>query len=144
MVLNENTMDIDETVPSTVNAKDDSTEYRPMEATGSIEALRVKLRTRMEELRRRKGPKHSADGAAGSKDELLEERRQQRAIMRERRRKETKEKKRREEEERARKGKGKEKHQAVSNAQNKVHLLLSLAVPSLLTYTLRSNSSFRI
>lgn len=108
LVLDATAMDIDDT-SNTVNSRADSIEYKPMEASGDIASLRAKLRARVEELRRKKGPKKAADGDVGSRDDLLEERRQQRALMRERRRKETREKKKREEEERAKRGKGRAK-----------------------------------
>lgn len=116
-------MDVDDTIMSTelkVDSSSKQPEFKSMETSGGIEALRAKLRARIEDSRRRKGPKLGSDGGASSKDELLEERRQQRALMRERRRKETKEKKRREEEERAKKGKGKEKQTASGTSQTKV------------------------
>ena len=97
--------------------------FKPMAGSNNIEDLRAKLRRRMEELRRKKGPKRDSESGAGDKDELLEERRRQRAAMRERRRKETKEKKRREEEERGKKTKGKEK-QTVTGPTTKVRVFI--------------------
>ncbi|KAI5119478.1 hypothetical protein M0805_007212 [Coniferiporia weirii] len=114
-------MDVDEEGDEGVS--DEDVEYKPMEASGSVEVLRAKLRARVEELRQKKGPKNGGGSDAGSRDELLEERRQQRAAMRERRRKETRERRRREEEERGRKGKGKDK-QATSGPQTQNQLIV--------------------
>lgn len=90
-----------------------------------VEALRAKLRARVEELRQKKG---SGKGhSAGNKDELLEERRQQRAALRENRRKELKEKKKKEREESDAKGKGKSKAKPSANgSQTKACSIASL------------------
>lgn len=115
--LDMNDMDVD--MGSEAEEAHQSAKFRPMTGSGNIEDLRAKLRQRVEELRRGKGPRRNGESGAGDKDELLEERRQQRAAMRERRRKETKEKKRREEEEKGRKTKGKER-QAATGPSTKV------------------------
>jgi hypothetical protein len=80
--------------------EDDLVPIVPLPQSESIEALRAKLRAKIETMRSRKR------GEGNSKDDLLEERRLQRGAMRERRRKETKEKIRKEKES---KGKSKEK-----------------------------------
>ena len=87
--------------------EDDLVPIVPLPQSESIEALRAKLRAKIETMRSKK----RGDGEGNSKDDLLEERRLQRGAMRERRRKETKEKIRKEKES---KGKSKEKPKVVA------------------------------
>ena len=87
--------------------EDDLVPIVPLPQSESIEALRAKLRAKIETMRSKK----RGDGEGNSKDDLLEERRLQRGAMRERRRKETKEKIRKEKESKA---KSKEKPKVVA------------------------------
>lgn len=82
-----------------MNVDDADVEITPMPSVQGIQALRDKLHTRMDQLRRNR-----AGNQPETKDDLLEERRKQRGLMRDRRRKETKEKVRLEKEAKEKKG----------------------------------------
>lgn len=108
--------DVDEDTMDADHAHADA-EITPMPSTQGIQALRDKLHTKMDQLRRNR-----MDNLSETKDELLEERRKQRGLMRDRRRKETKEKIRLEKEAREKKdGKGdKKSHQHKASGPQKV------------------------
>lgn len=82
-----------------MNVDDADVEITPMPSVQGIQALRDKLHTRMDQLRRNR-----VGNQPETKDDLLEERRKQRGLMRDRRRKETKEKVRLEKEAKEKKG----------------------------------------